>query len=101
MGAVQTCCHNRMGLASLTVTPLSPLSPGGCTDFHTYHVCVTVMGSLEGKGMLVQITVKMNHFVSKEVRRKSGGAFMVGFLSINLSTDYPGTEEINVMQIHL
>lgn len=37
----------------------------------------------------------------EKVRRKSAGAFAAGFLSINLSADYPGTEELNVMQIHL
>lgn len=43
----------------------------------------------------------MSHFVKEKVREKSSGAFTVGFLSINLSADYPGAEELNVMQIHL
>lgn len=41
--------HNRMRAASLTVTPLSPLSPGGCTHFHTYHVLWVCDGDTWGK----------------------------------------------------
>lgn len=33
--------------------------------------------------------IKMRHFVREKVREKSSGAFTVGFLSINLSADYP------------
>lgn len=95
-------CHDAMRVASLTVTPLSPPSPRGGTHFHIHHVflCVSDGRTWGEKGMLAQIT-QSKFCEGKKVREKSGGAFTVGFLSINLSADYPGTEELNVMQIHL
>lgn len=94
--------HNKMRPASLPVTPLSPLSPGGCTHFHTYHVLCVSDGHTWGKRYVIaNYRLKGRHFMKGKVRKKSSRSFTVGFLSINLSADYLGTEKLNVMQIHL
>lgn len=58
-------------------------------SIHTMF-CVSVMGTLEGKRYAgANYRIKMRHFVREKVREESSGASTVGFLSINLSADYP------------
>lgn len=59
--------------------------------------CVSVMGALEGeKVRRCKLQNQNEPFCKrKKVRKEKWRAFTVGFLSINLSADYPGTEELN------
>lgn len=82
-------------------TPLSPVSPGECTHLHTYHGLCVCNGHTSGRrNARTNYRIQKSHFVKEKVRKKSGEAFAAGFLSINFSADYPGTKELNVMQIH-
>lgn len=77
--------HNRMRLtlASLTVTPLSPLYPGGCTHFHTYRVLCACDGHTWGKRYArANYRIKMNHFVKRKSQEEKWWG-LYGWIPLN------------------
>lgn len=72
-----------MRLTSLTVTPLSPLSLGGCAHFHTHHVLCVCDGHTWGKRYVIaNYRLKVRHFIKGKVRKKSSGC-LYGWIPLN------------------